>query len=219
MAVLTWDDGTKKLYESGLDRGVLFVRDELGDYPLGVPWNGLISVAETPGGAEPTDLWANNSKYATLMSGETFGGSIEAYTYPLEFGVCDGSEEPTVGVSVGQQGRAVFGLAYRTRIGSEAGGDVIGHKIHMVWGCRATPSEKSLNTINESPDAVTFSWEFTTTPAYVSDTLQPTSLIVVDTTTAPAAFVEWLEEMLFGTELADPELPLPDEVLTQAALP
>lgn len=218
MTVLTWDDGTKKLYESGLDRGVLFVRDASGDYPLGVPWNGLISVSETPEGAEPTDLWANNQKYATLLSTETFGGSIEAYTYPDEFAQCDGSEEPTAGVAVAQQGRKVFGLAYRTRIGSEAGGDQIGYKIHLVYGCRATPSEKSLNTINDSPEAVTFSWEFNTTPAYAGDTLEPTSLLIVDTTRAPAPFVTWLEEQVFGAAATDANLPLPDAVLTQAAL-
>lgn len=219
MAELVWNDSTKKLYESGIDQGVLYVRLTDGTYPLGVAWNGLISVTETPEGAEPSDLYANNAKYATLMSAETFGGSLEAYTYPDEFAVCDGSVEPEVGVTIRQQTRTPFGFTYRTRIGSDAAGDELGHKIHILYGCRATPSEASFSTINESPEAITFSWDFTTTPvdSGVTDT-NPTSVVVIDTTKVSAGFLSWLEDELYGTAVADPNLPLPDEIITQAGV-
>jgi len=211
MTALVWNVGTEKVYESGLDQGVLYVRDANGAYPLGVPWEGLTAVTESPGGAEPTDLWANNAKYATLTSVETLGGSIEAYTFPDEFMQCDGGVDLDTGVSVGQQPRKTFGLAYRTRVGTEAGGDMVGYKIHLVYGCKAAPSERAYNTVNDSPEAVAFSWDFTTTPVSVAGQ-SPTSMVVIDTTKADPAVVTWISEQLFGAEAVVANLPLPDAI-------
>lgn len=211
MTALVWNVGTEKVYESGLDQGVLYVRDANGAYPLGVPWEGLTAVTESPGGAEPTDLWANNAKYATLTSVETLGGSIEAYTFPDEFMQCDGGVDLDTGVSVGQQPRKTFGLAYRTRVGTEAGGDMVGYKIHLVYGCKAAPSERAYNTVNDSPEAVAFSWDFTTTPVSVTGQ-SPTSMVVIDTTKADPAVVTWISEQLFGAESVVANLPLPDTI-------
>jgi len=211
MTALVWNVGTEKVYESGLDQGVLYVRDANGAYPLGVPWEGLTAVTESPGGAEPTDLWANNAKYATLTSVETLGGSIEAYTFPDEFMQCDGGVDLGTGVSVGQQPRKTFGLAYRTRVGTEAGGDMVGYKIHLVYGCKAAPSERAYNTVNDSPEAVAFSWDFTTTPVSVAGQ-SPTSMVVIDTTKADPAVVTWISEQLFGAEAVVANLPLPDAI-------
>lgn len=211
MTALVWNVGTEKVYESGLDQGVLYVRDANGAYPLGVPWEGLTAVTESPGGAEPTDLWANNTKYATLTSTETLGGSIEAYTFPDEFMACDGTLDLDPGVTVGQQARKTFGLAYRTRVGNEAGGDMVGYKIHLVYGCKASPSERAYNSVNDSPEAVAFSWDFTTTPVSVSGQ-SPTSMVVIDTTKADPAIVTWINEQLFGAEAVVANLPLPDAI-------
>lgn len=213
-ALLTWDQSTERLYENGVDRGVLFVRDTDGTYPVGVAWNGVINITDSPGGGETTDLWANNRKYGTLVSPETFEGSIEAYTYPDEWAACDGSEEPIVGVSVRQQKRAVFGLAYRSKINSDAGDD-IGYKIHLVYGCIAKPSETAHDTLNDSPEASTFSWDFTSTPVDVSG-YRPSSKLVIDSTKVAPTVLAALEDMIYGdsaSPLVTPRLPLPDEVL------
>lgn len=217
MSRLIWNEAANKLYESGLDQGVFYAQLNDGTYPLGVPWEGLISISESPGGAEATDLYANNVKYASLLSAETFGGSIEAYTFPDEFMAADGSLEHEAGVNVSQQARTPFGLAYRTRIGSDAGGDVVGYKLHLVYGCKASPSESSRSTINDSPEAVTFSWDFTSTPVNAPG-YAATSKIVIDTTKASAGFVTWLEDEIFGSDTGPivANLPLPTEVLSQA---
>jgi len=216
---LQWNVESKKTFLTGLDRGVLFLMDSNGDYPAGVAWEGLMSITESPGGAEPTDLYANNAKYATLQSAETFGGTIEAYTYPDEFAQCDGSVQPTAGVKVTQQARATFGMAYRTKIGSDADGMDTHYELHLVYGCKIQPSEVSLSSINDSPEAGSLSWEFTTTPAAVTGH-NPTSRIIIDTRTAPADFITWLEKQLYGdSPNNDPNLPLPDAVLTNAASP
>lgn len=217
MAILTWDDGTKKQYEMGLSNGVLYVRNNAGAYPLGVAWNGLISVSDAPSGAEPTHLYANNTKYATLLSVEELGGSIEAYTYPDEWNPCDGIVEAATGLQISQQSRSKFGLAYRTEVGTEAGGDRVSYKLHVVYGCLASPSEKSYNTINDTPEAQTFNWDFTSSPEAVAGH-QPTAKIVLDSAALSAAALAAVEEALFGAAAADPYLPLPAELLTMAAL-
>lgn len=213
---LQWDVAANKFFESGIDRGVLYLRDGSGNYPLGVPWEGLISVSEKPGGAEPTDLWANNVKYAQLISGETFDGSIEAYTYPEEFLQADGFAEVATGVLVGQQTRTPFGLSYRSYLGSEAAGQTNDYKIHVVYGCLAQPSEVSRSTINDSPEAATFSWEFKTTPAAMTGQ-KPVSKIVLQASLLSANALVAVEEALYGnTTPTAAYLPLPDALLTLA---
>ena len=213
MTVLTWDDAGARLYETGIEKGVLYPIDALGAYPLGVAWNGLISVTETPSGAEPTALYADNIKYLTLMSGEELGLTIEAYTYPEEFAECDGSKEAVLGVTLGQQVRKKFGLCYKTKLGNDTEGEDYGYKLHLVYGCLAAPSEKGYQTINDSPEAITFSWEVSTTPPAVTG-FKPSSIIVIDSTVANAAKLAALEVILYGAVAVDPELPLPDEVIT-----
>lgn len=210
---MAWNVGVKKLYESGLDRPVLYVRDASGEYPLGVPWEGLISVSEKPGGAEITDLFANNEKYAQLVAAETFDGSIEAYTYPPEFGVCDGIVEVDAGVVVAQQARSVFGLCYRTRVGSDVAGSDDGYKIHIIYGCLAQPSEVSRTTINDSPEAATFSWEFKTTPVNATG-FRAVSKITLDSTTLLPADLAAIEAELYGDDVGPTiaNLPLPDDL-------
>jgi len=185
MTKLIWDDVGERVYETGVNQGVLYVRDEMGAYPTGVPWNGLISVTESPSGGEPTPFYANNIKYLNLMSAEEFGASIEAFTYPSEFEVCDGSAEGAPGVSVGQQGRTSFGLAYKTLLGNDVSDTSYGYKLHLVYGALAAPSEKAYQTINDSPEAITFSWEVTTTPVKV-DGMEPTAVLTLDSTKANA---------------------------------
>lgn len=216
---MVWNDDTKKLYHSGIDRGALYIRNPTtGDYDVGVPWNGLISVTESPEGAEQTKLYANNTIYATLLSLEEFNGSIEAYTFPDEFLACDGGVEVDPGLILGQQERAVFGMAYRQRIGSAAGGDEIGYKYHLVYGARAQPSEQSLTTVNESVEATTFSWDFETTPADAGALYKPTSLIIIDTTKVGPTFLTWLENQLYGdSPTNNPLLPLPVDILAEDA--
>lgn len=212
MAALQWDTTGNRFFELGVDHGVLYPFDTTtSNYPEGVAWNGLTSVNESPDGAEPNDMWADNLKYATIRSTETFGGTIEAYTYPVEFEACDGSASIATGVTIGQQSRSAFGLSYRTRIGNDVT-DELGYKLHLVYGATASPSEKSYETINDSPDAITFSWEFDTTPVAVGTGFKPTSLITIDSTKADKDALTTLETILYGSENATARLPLPSEV-------
>lgn len=212
MPRITWDDSGKRLYETGVKQGVLYKLDSTGKYSGGVGWNGLTAVTESPSGAEATPLYANDSKYLELMSNEEFGGTIEAYTYPDEFAECDGSVELTTGVSIGQQDRKTFGLCYRTTLGNDTEGNEHGYKLHLIYGAKASPSEKAYATINDSPEAITFSWEFTTTPVAVAGH-KPTSHLVIDSTKADKTKLAALENILYGNT-DGPRLPLPDEVLT-----
>ena len=209
---LSWDNSGERFYETGVKNGVLYVQNA-GKYPKGVAWNGLTAVTESPSGAEATPLYADDIKYVELTSEEEFGGTIEAYTYPDEFAECDGSAELAQGVKIGQQKRKVFGLAYKTTIGNDEDGNDHGYKLHLVYGCKAAPSEKAYATINDSPEAITFSWEFTTTPVEVANH-KPTAHIEIDSTKADPTCLTALEAKLFGTENDDPQLPLPDEVKT-----
>jgi hypothetical protein len=213
MPVLVWDQVGERLYETGVDHGVLYVPDASGVYATGVAWNGLTSVSETPTGAESTAQYADNIKYLNLISAEEFGATLEAFTFPDEFAEFDGLAVPAPGVSVGQQARKMFGLSYRTRLGNDVEGEEYGYKLHLVYGCVASPSEKAYNTINDSPEAITFSWEISTTPVPVTG-YRPTSLIVVDSSTVAPADLLLLEAELYGdatTGVAN--LPTPDEVI------
>lgn len=211
MATITWDAVGERFYETGVDRGVLYLPTS-GEYDTGVAWNGLVSVTESPSGAEPSPQYADNIKYLNLVSAEEFGGTIEAFTYPEEFGQCDGTALPAEGVAVGQQTRKTFGLSYRTRVGNDVDGVDHGYKLHLIYGALAAPSEKAYSTINDSPEAITFSWEITTTPVAVTG-LKPTASITVDSTkVSPTALAE-LEALLYGGESTEPSLPLPDEVI------
>jgi hypothetical protein len=213
MAVLTWDGTGERKFETGIDHGVVYPMDSNGEYPLGYAWNGLVSVTESPSGAEPSPLYADNIKYLTLMSVEEFAATIEAYTYPPEFGLLDGSVAAVTGVLIGQQPRGKFGLVYRTRMGDDIDGDAAGYKLHLLYGLMAAPSEKAYNTVNDSPEAITFSWEVSSTPAAVTGN-QPTSVITIDSTLAGATELAALELILFGDVATDPELPDPDTVIT-----
>lgn len=217
MAKITWDDTGKRLYETGTDHGVLYLLGEGGTYDTGVAWNGLTAVNESPSGAEATALYADNIKYLSLMSAEEFGGTIEAYTYPDEFNQCDGNAEPQEGVIIGQQDRAIFGLSYRTLIGNDVDGQSHGYKIHLVYGAQASPSEKAYATVNDSPEAVTFSWEFTTTPVNVTG-FKPTASLVIDSTKVDPTDLQTLETALYGNDSSGtPKLPLPNEVIAMFA--
>jgi hypothetical protein len=215
MAALQWDQSGERLYETGVDRGVLYPLDGTGAYKPGVAWNGLTTVTETPAGADANAQYADNIKYLNLIAAETFGGTIEAFTYPEEFAVCDGTVAPVVGVTVGQQSRKVFGLCYRSRVGNDVDGTDHGYRLHLVYGAQAAPSEKAYATINDSPEAISFSWDISTTPVPVSghDDLKPTSLIVVDSTVVDPAKLTALEATLYGGTAAA-ELPLPGAVLS-----
>jgi hypothetical protein len=210
-SALTWDEVGERLYEVGVDHGVLYIPNATGVYDAGFAWNGLTTVTESPSGAEASPQYADNIKYLNLISAEEFGGTIEAFTYPEEFGQCDGTEVPSPGVLVGQQGRKSFGLAYRTRVGNDIDGTEHGYKLHLLYGCQASPSEKAYATINDSPEAIAFSWDFTSTPAPVTG-LKPTSLIVVDSTVVDPTDLAALEDILYGGTAA-PKLPTPDEVI------
>lgn len=210
MSKLIWDAIGERLYETGVSQGVLYPQNG-GIYPLGVAWNGLTNVTESPSGAEPTPLYADNIKYLNLMSVEEFGATIEAYTYPEEFALCDGSADLSTGVSVGQQKRKSFGLAYKTVLGNDTEAESYGYKLHLVYGALAAPSEKGYASINETPEAIAFSWELTTTPVAVTN-LKPTASVVIDSTKVDAAKLLIIENILFGTESSDPRLPLPDEI-------
>lgn len=212
MAVLEWDEVGARTYETGVDHGVLYLPNEDGVYDDGVAWSGLISVTESPSGAEANATYADNIKYLNLISAEEFAATLEAYTYPDEFQQFDGLVVPTPGVVVGQQARKSFGLAYRSRKGNDLEGDEFGYKLHLVYGCTAAPSEKAYSTVNDSPEAITFSWEINTIPAPVTG-LRPTSLIVIDSTQVEAGDLAALELILYGDVGQDPALPTPDEVL------
>lgn len=211
MAKIKWDETGKRLYETGVEQGVLYVQDETGNYPKGVPWNGLISVTESPSGAEATPLYANDNKYVELTSNEEFGATIEAYTYPDDFEVCDGSGELAKGVTIGQQPRKPFGLSYKTIIGNDVKNNDHGYKLHLIYGAKAAPSEKAYSTINDSPEAITLSWEITTTPVNVSG-FKPTAHLEIDSTAVDKEKLTQLEAMLYGADETEAKLPLPDEV-------
>ena len=213
MTVLTWDNIGEREYETGVNHGVLYKSDGAGGYEDGVAWNGLTTVTETPSGAEANPQYADNIKYLNLYSVEEFGGTIEAFTYPDEFAECDGSVTPSPGVSVGQQNRKPFGLSYATRVGNDTEGTGFGEKIHLVYGATASPSEKAYATINDSPEGLSFSWEFQTVPVPVGGGLDPTALIVVDSTEVDAADFQSLKDILYGDAGGDARLPLPDEVI------
>lgn len=212
MAKLVWNEAGKRLYETGVDRGVLYVSNGSGRYNKGVVWNGLVSVNESPSGAEATPLYAGNIKYVELMSNEEFGASIEAYTYPEEFEQCDGSAELAEGVTIGQQPRKSFGLCYRTKIGNDTAGDDHGYKIHLIYGAKAAPTEKSYTTINDSPEAITFSWEVTTTPIEVEGH-KPTATLTIDSTKVAPEKLEAIEKKLYGDTTTEATLPTPAEIL------
>lgn len=209
---LEWDKTGERLYETGVDRGVLYPFASGGTYGTGVPWNGLSAVNESPSGAEPTALYANNSKYVTLMSAEELGLTIEAYTYPEEFEPCDGSSEISEGVIIGQQDREHFGFSYRSLIGNDESGNNHGYKLHLVYDCLASPAEKNRSTVNDSPDVSPFSWSVSTTPVSV-DGHKPTSMLTLDSTKIPAEKLAIIEEKLYGTADAEPTLPLPNEIV------
>lgn len=214
MAKLAWDAVGDKLYELGVDRGVLYPQSDLGLYPTGYVWNGLTAVTESPSGAESSPSYADNIKYIDLISPEEFGGTIEAYTYPDEFAECDGSKEPVAGMIVGQQSRKRFGFSYRTKIGNDVAGQDLGYKLHLVYGALASPSEKAYATINDSPEAITFSWEFSTIAAATAQVgLKPIASIVIDSTKVNAARLALLEDELYGTTEDPANLPLPDAVI------
>ena len=220
MTKIKWDEVGERLYETGVRNGVLYPRNSSGVYPLGVPWNGLISVTESPSGAEPSPIYADDIKYLTLMSAEEFGATIEAYTYPEEFAECDGSGELAPGAYVGQQTRKSFGLCYRTVLGNDIDGNEYGYKLHLIYGALASPSEKAYNSINDSPEANTFSWEVSTTPVEVTG-FKPTATLTVDSTKVDPAKMADLEEILYGSDSPSPgseaRLPLPDEVMALLA--
>lgn len=213
MSKLKWDQTGERLYETGVDKVVLFPMESTGQYGAGVAWNGITAVNESPSGAEPTALYANNGKYLNLISNEDFAATIEAYTYPDEFEECDGSKEIAPGVVIGQQKRKVFGLAYRSLIGNDVDGNDHGYKLHLVYGCLAAPSENNHSTVNDSPEAGTMSWSVSTTPVEVADA-KPTATVTIDSTKADKTKLKKLEDMLYGTEQAESKLPLPAEVIT-----
>lgn len=210
MSKLVWDATGERLYETGVKMGVLYI-PTAGVYDTGVAWNGLTAVTESPSGAEPTPLYADDIKYLNLMSTEEFGGTIEAYMYPDEFKQCNGEASLIKGVVIGQQSRKTFGLCYRTVLGNDVDNNEYGYKLHLVYGAQASVSEKAYATINDSPEAITFSWEFTTTPVSVQG-FKPTSIVTIDSTMVDADKLAALEEILYGSETAEPRLPLPDEI-------
>ena len=219
MSRLVWDQAGKRLYETGVDRGVLYPLGINGTYPVGVPWNGLSTVTESPSGAEASPVYADNSKYLNLVSAEDFGATVEAYTYPDEFAECDGSAELTPGVNIGQQSRKMFGLCYRTLLGNDLENTDYGYKLHLIYGALAAPSEKAYQTVNDSPEAIALSWEVTTTPVSVTG-FKPTACLTIDSTKVDAAKLAALEDILYGknavgeTPAVVARLPLPDEVAT-----
>lgn len=213
MTKLVFDKTGERFYETGTSHGVLYPQDTKGEYPKGVVWNGLISVTESPGGAESNDMYADDIKYASLRSAETFGATIEAYTYPDEFMECDGSKEVAPGVTIGQQNRNPFGFCYRTVIGNDTASDVDdGYKLHLIYNATASPSEKGYQTINDSPEAITFSWEIETTPVNI-DGYKPTAAITINSLKVDATKLEELETILYGSTDAEARMPLPDEII------
>lgn len=216
MAKIVWDESGKRLYETGVKNGVLYLQDESGAYTNGVAWNGLTAVTESPSGAEATPLYADDIKYLELFSAEEFGATIEAYTYPEEFEACDGSASLGTGVTIGQQDRKTFGLCYRTVLGNDVKSNEYGYKLHLIYGAKAAPSEKGYQTINDSPEAITFSWEVTTTPVNVAG-FKPTASVTIDSTKIDDAKLKTIEDMLYGTETDPAKLPLPDVLKTLLA--
>ena len=212
MSKIIWDNAGERTYETGVDHGVLYPIQEGGLYTKGVAWNGLTAVTESPSGAEATPLYADNIKYLNLLSAEDFGCTIEAYTYPDEFAECDGSAEIATGVYAGQQARKVFGLCYRTILGNDTDSNAHGYKLHLIYGCLASPSEKSYSTVNDSPEAITFSWEVKSTPVNVSG-FKPTAVLTIDSTKVEPSKLAKLEEALYGSESTEAKLPTPDEVV------
>ena len=213
MSKLVWDQTGEREYETGVKNGVLYPQDEGGTYPKGIAWNGLISVTESPSGAEEQALYADDIKYAAPRSREEFGATIEAYTYPEAFEKCDGSAELAPGVAIGQQTRTPFGLAYKTTIGNDTENNNYGYKLHLIYGATAAPSEKAYQTINDSPEAITFSWELTTTPVSVKG-YEPTAILTIDSTKTDPTKLATLEGILYGSEETEARLPLPDEIAT-----
>lgn len=220
MSKIKWDETGKRYYETGVDHGVLYPIGSNGKYDKGVAWNGLISVTEAPSGAEPNNLYADNIKYLVLVGAEDFGYTIEAYTYPDEWAACDGSAEPVLGMSIGQQARKIFGLVHRTKLGNDTDGQDHGYKLHLLYGGLASPSERGYQTVNDSPEAITFSWEVTTTPVDVPG-FKPTACVIIDSTKVDREKLAALEEILYGkdpateggTDGTEPRLPLPAEVI------
>lgn len=212
MARLEFDKTGERYYETGVSHGVLYPQDETGAYPKGIAWNGLTNVTESPSGAEATPLYADNIKYLQLMSAEEFGATIEAYTYPDEFEVCDGSVELGVGITIGQQDRKAFGMSYRTIIGNDVKGNNLGYKLHLIYGAMAAPSEKAFQSINDSPEAITFSWEVTTTPVNVPG-FKPTASLVIDSTKVTPENLKKIEDLLYGTASGEAKLPTPAEII------
>lgn len=213
MSKLIWDQTGERVYETGVDRGVLYLQSAEGTYTNGVVWNGLTAVTESPSGAESTPLYADNIKYLNLMSAEEFGATIEAYTYPEDFAECDGSAALAAGVYIGQQARKTFGMCYRTVIGNDVASNEYGYKLHIIYGAKAAPSEKAYATINDSPEAITFSWEVSTTPVNVTG-FKPTASVTIDSTKVAAEKLAALEAILYGSESEEARLPLPDEIVT-----
>lgn len=221
MALIKWDQTGERKFETGVDHGVLYPYSRSDNsYSPGVAWNGLTAVNQTPSGAEPTPIYADNIKYLNLMSTEEFGFTIEAYTYPDEFALCDGTATPVPGVAVGQQERRTFGLSYRTLIGNDVDSTGHGYKIHLIWGALASPSEKAYTTVNDTPEAITFSWTATTTPVPFDDDrdLKPSAQLTIDSTKVDEAKLAALEAVLYGADAeggsaTQARLPLPEEVL------
>lgn len=218
MAKVVWDSVGEKTYETGIEKGVLYPLGANKDYDGGVAWNGLISISESPSGAEPNPQYADNIKYLDIRSAEEFAATIEAFTYPKEFEACDGTASLGTGVTIGQQKRDMFGLAYKTLKGNDTDGIDHGYKLHLIYGGSAAPSEKGYQTINDSPEAITFSWEVTTTPVQVKG-YKPTAALTIDSTEVEAAKLTAIEEILYGTDLVEPRLPLPEEIATILTTP
>ena len=210
MAKLVWDKTGERLYETGVKNGVLYPMVD-GAYPKGIVWNGLTAVTESPSGAEATPLYADDIKYLNLMSAEEFGATVEAYTYPDEFAECDGSASLGAGVTIGQQPRKTFGMSYKTTVGNDVDNDNHGYKLHLIYGAMASPSEKAYSTINDSPEAITFSWELTTTPVNVTG-FKPTASLTIDSTKIAPEKLAAIEALLYGSESGEAKLPLPDEI-------
>lgn len=211
MAALKWDQTSERLYETGVSKGVVYPQDERGEYPKGAAWNGLTAFTESPSGAEATALWADDIKYLSLMSVEEYGFTIEAYTYPDEFAECNGEAELAAGVTIGQQKRKAFGFSCRTIVGNDVDNNDHGYKLHLCYGCLAAPSEKGYSTVNDSPEAITFSWEVSTTPVSVAG-FKPTACLTIDSTKVDASKLAALEKILYGDAATEARLPLPDEV-------
>ena len=209
---LVWDKVGERLFETGVDQGVVYPQAADGSYPKGVAWNGLINVTETPSGAEATPIYADNIKYLNMYSTEEFGATVEAYTYPDEFAECDGTATVATGVRIGQQPRKSFGMCYRTLIGNDIEDSGYGYKLHLIYGAKASPSEKTYSTVNDSPEAITFSWELTTTPVEVEG-FKPTACVTIDSTKVDKDKLAALEAVLYGSETAEPTLPTPNEVI------